>query len=95
MIRLSLQLVASAIAAELQQEQGAASVDKVVNTDDENDEEEYEAWKLRELKRIKRDREERERCVNIMYICNYSRSCLCVWLMWEVRQHHLYSNQYL
>ena len=57
----SLQLVEQAVARELQAEQGASSVDKVVNTDDENEEEEYEAWKVRELKRMKRDREEREK----------------------------------
>ena len=56
-----VQLVANAVAAELAVEQNVASVDKVVNTDDENEEEEYEAWKVRELQRIKRDREERER----------------------------------
>ena len=31
------QLVANAVAEELQQEQGAASIEKVVNTDDENE----------------------------------------------------------
>ena len=51
------------MAAELAVEQNVSSVDKVVNTDDENEEEEYEAWKLRELQRIKRDRDEREQYV--------------------------------
>ena len=55
-----VQLVADAVAAELAVEQNVSSVEKVVNTDDENEEEEYEAWKVRELQRIKRDREERE-----------------------------------
>ncbi|CAI7990977.1 Microfibrillar-associated protein 1 [Geodia barretti] len=58
--RESQRLVADAVAAELAVEQNVSSVDKVVNTDDENEEEEYEAWKVRELQRIKRDREERE-----------------------------------
>ena len=57
------------MARELQAQQGASSVEKVVNTDDENDEEEYEAWKVRELKRIKRDREEREKSVNLRISC--------------------------
>ena len=67
-----LQLVEQAVARELQAEQGASTVDKVVNTDDENEEEEYEAWKVRELKRIKRDRDEREKLVN----CNMSEVAL-------------------
>ena len=58
-----VQLVADVVAAELAVEQNVSSVDKVVNTDDENEEEEYEAWKVRELQRIKRDREEREQSV--------------------------------
>ena len=56
-----LQLVAQAVDQEKTVEQGADSLDNMVDTDDENDELEYEAWKVRELKRIKRDREERER----------------------------------
>ena len=49
----------------------ATTVEKVVDTDDENDEMEYEAWKVRELKRIKRDREERERWVWSIAVCMY------------------------
>lgn len=59
--RESHRMVAQVVDQEKAAEQGAESLDKMVDTDDENDELEYEAWKLRELKRIKRDREEREK----------------------------------
>lgn len=62
---------------ELAVEQGATSVEKVVDTDDENDEMEYEAWKVRELKRIKRDREERERWVWPVY-CGWGLQMSCM-----------------